>query len=97
MPVIRRTRFETNVGEATGNAANCTPLVSQNNIRFWDIGLPTCKQCLVSIEATTEDQNLYPGVQTLFEAAENGTGGSSLDPDPSRQISIQTPIFHLEI
>jgi hypothetical protein len=63
------------------------------NIRVWDIGVLICKHCLVSIEAATEDQNLYPGIQTLFEAAEAGTGGSSPNPDPSRHTFVETPIF----
>ena len=94
---VTRNDLQTNSGGGKGNAADCTPSTAYCNIRFWGISLRTCKQCVVSIEATTEDQNLYPGVQTVFEAAQNGTGRSSPDADRSRQTSLQTTILHLEI
>jgi hypothetical protein len=91
---VTRNDLQTNSGGGKGNAADCTPSTAYCNIRFWGISLRTCKQCVVSIEATTEDQNLYPGVQTVFEAAQNGTGGIALNPSRGRQTSIAPTHSH---
>jgi len=59
------------------------------DIRFWDITSRDAKSCLGTNEAATENQNLYPGIQTISEAAPPSTRGSS--PDPSQRCKTPLP------